>query len=77
MAAQFHPEYKTRPLKPAPVFLGFILASAGLLDEYLKEKAATLKPPVLGRYDSFYQMKGEPLEDTLEALSIKEETKSR
>lgn len=35
VATQFHPEYKTRPLKPCPVFLGFILASSGLLSQHL------------------------------------------
>lgn len=35
VATQFHPEYKTRPIKPSPCFLGFVLASAGLLKEYL------------------------------------------
>jgi CTP synthase len=27
VACQFHPEYKTRPLKPSPLFLGFVKAS--------------------------------------------------
>jgi hypothetical protein len=34
VASQFHPEYKTRPLRPTPLFLGFVLESAGLWDEY-------------------------------------------
>jgi CTP synthase len=36
VATQFHPEYKTRPLKPVPTFLGLILASSGLLKEHLE-----------------------------------------
>jgi CTP synthase len=35
VATQYHPEYKTRPLKPCPVFLGFVLAASGLLDAHL------------------------------------------
>ncbi|EPZ33602.1 CTP synthase [Rozella allomycis CSF55] len=30
LAAQFHPEYLTRPLKPCPLFKGFIRASKGI-----------------------------------------------
>lgn len=36
VAVQFHPEYLSRPLKPAPPFLGLILASVGKLDGYLQ-----------------------------------------
>ncbi|KAI9008570.1 CTP synthase N-terminus-domain-containing protein [Hyaloraphidium curvatum] len=36
VATQFHPEFKTRPLQPSPVFLGFILASSGMLPSYLE-----------------------------------------
>ncbi|KAI8854027.1 CTP synthase N-terminus-domain-containing protein [Chytridium lagenaria] len=36
VATQFHPEYKTRPLKPVPVFLGLILAASGLLQNHLQ-----------------------------------------
>lgn len=35
VATQFHPEYLSRPLKPAPLFLGLILASVGKLKQYL------------------------------------------
>lgn len=34
-AVQFHPEYLSRPLKPSPPYLGFILASCGKLDDHL------------------------------------------
>lgn len=36
VAAQFHPEFKSRPGKPSPLFLGFILASGKRLDSYLR-----------------------------------------
>lgn len=35
VAAQFHPEFKSRPGKPSPLFLGFILAAGKKLDSYL------------------------------------------
>ncbi|KAG2429539.1 hypothetical protein HXX76_010774 [Chlamydomonas incerta] len=38
VAAQFHPEFKSRPGKPSPLFLGFILASAKRLDSYLRSR---------------------------------------
>lgn len=37
VAAQFHPEYLSRPLKPSPLFLGLILASVDKLDVYLQQ----------------------------------------
>jgi len=30
LATQAHPEFKSRPLKPSPVFIGFLKAAAGL-----------------------------------------------
>jgi CTP synthase len=36
VCTQFHPEYKTRPLHPCPVFLGFVLAASKLLKSHLK-----------------------------------------
>jgi len=36
VGVQFHPEYKTRPLSPSPVFLGLILASINKLQSYLE-----------------------------------------
>lgn len=36
VAAQFHPEFKSRPGKPSPLFLGFILAASKRLDGYLR-----------------------------------------
>ncbi|KAI9479708.1 CTP synthase ura7 [Coemansia sp. RSA 989] len=35
VAAQYHPEYLTRPLGPSPLFLGLLLASSGQLEDYL------------------------------------------
>ncbi|KAJ2302681.1 CTP synthase ura7 [Coemansia sp. RSA 2706] len=35
VAAQYHPEYLTRPLNPSPPFLGLLLAASGQLDAYL------------------------------------------
>ena len=29
VAAQYHPEFKSRPLKPSPLFYGLICASSG------------------------------------------------
>lgn len=37
VATQFHPEYLSRPLKPSPPFMGFILASVGKLQNYLNQ----------------------------------------
>ncbi|XP_010538283.1 PREDICTED: CTP synthase-like [Tarenaya hassleriana] len=36
VGAQFHPEYKSRPGKASPLFLGLIAASCGELDELLQ-----------------------------------------
>ncbi|KAJ3214097.1 CTP synthase ura7, partial [Clydaea vesicula] len=36
VGCQFHPEYKTRPLKPVPLFLGLILAASGEMENYRK-----------------------------------------
>ncbi|KND05063.1 CTP synthase [Spizellomyces punctatus DAOM BR117] len=52
VGTQFHPEYKTRPLKPTPVFLGFILAASGLLDQYLSSLDGPKESRLLGRYPS-------------------------
>jgi len=57
VASQFHPEYKTRPLNPSPLFLGLILAASGLLETYFE----SLELPEnnrgnLGRYRSFTEL---------------------
>lgn len=46
VAAQFHPEFKSRPFKPSPLFLGLILAAAGRLDNYLSGNATPLASPM-------------------------------
>lgn len=37
VGVQFHPEYKSRPGKPSPVFLGLIMAATGQLEAYMKK----------------------------------------
>eukprot|EP01129_Flabellula_baltica_P007023 TRINITY_DN2689_c0_g1_i1.p1 TRINITY_DN2689_c0_g1~~TRINITY_DN2689_c0_g1_i1.p1 ORF type:complete len:559 (-),score=125.95 TRINITY_DN2689_c0_g1_i1:28-1704(-) len=37
VAVQYHPEFKSRPLRPSPPFVGLILASAGRLESWLSE----------------------------------------
>lgn len=44
MAVQYHPELKSRPNHPSPPFLGFMLASAGLLEKRLQLNGGALKP---------------------------------
>lgn len=36
LATQYHPEFKSRPGSPSPVFLGLLLASTGNLDTYMQ-----------------------------------------
>ena len=44
MASQFHPEFTSRPLRPNPIFLGFVLATAGLLEARLASDGGSLVP---------------------------------
>ncbi|KAL6842779.1 hypothetical protein ACP4OV_027623 [Aristida adscensionis] len=37
VGAQFHPEFKSRPSKPSPLFVGLIAASSGQLDRVLQD----------------------------------------
>ncbi|XP_062215218.1 uncharacterized protein LOC133915864 isoform X1 [Phragmites australis] len=37
VGAQFHPEFKSRPSKPSPLFVGLIAASSGQLDRMLQD----------------------------------------
>jgi len=37
VGVQYHPELKSRPLDPSPPFLGFVAASAGILQDLLQE----------------------------------------
>ncbi|GMH25808.1 hypothetical protein Nepgr_027651 [Nepenthes gracilis] len=41
MGVQFHPEFKSRPAKPSPPFLGLIAAAIGQLDDLLRPSAST------------------------------------
>lgn len=43
VACQFHPEFKSRPARPAPLFLSLILASKGKLHERFKEDGGSLR----------------------------------
>jgi CTP synthase len=44
IAAQFHPEFTSRPLRPNPLFLGFVLASAGNLQKRFDTDGGCLVP---------------------------------
>lgn len=35
VAVQYHPEFKSRPGRPSPPFLGLLLASSGQLNSFL------------------------------------------
>ena len=41
MGVQFHPEFKSRPGKPSPLFLGLIAAASGQLDGLLKKSVGS------------------------------------
>jgi len=43
LGVQFHPEFKSRPNRPSPPFLGFILAAGKTLKERLAENGGSLK----------------------------------
>ncbi len=45
VAAQFHPEFKSRPFRPSPLFLGLVQAAAGRLDNFLSGTATPLASP--------------------------------
>jgi CTP synthase len=53
VAAQFHPEFKSRPGRPSPLFLGFILASGKKLDGYLTSRATPKSSPMKGVAPSY------------------------
>jgi CTP synthase len=36
IGTQFHPEFKSRPLRSSAPFLGLLLAASGRLEEYLQ-----------------------------------------
>jgi CTP synthase len=41
VGVQFHPEYLSRVLKPSPPYLGFVAASAGLLEQVVNRSIST------------------------------------
>lgn len=41
---QAHPEFCTRPLNPSPGYLGFVAASAGILDEQIANQKNFKQP---------------------------------
>ncbi|KAG6575788.1 CTP synthase, partial [Cucurbita argyrosperma subsp. sororia] len=41
VGVQFHPEFKSRPRRPSPVFLGFILAATGHYSYYILSRKGT------------------------------------
>jgi len=43
VACQFHPEFKSRPSKPGPLFLGLILAAHGRLEKRLETDGGKLQ----------------------------------
>lgn len=40
VGCQYHPEFKSRPLKPSPPFYGLLLAACGRLDDFVARDAA-------------------------------------
>ncbi|MED6121022.1 hypothetical protein PIB30_119216 [Stylosanthes scabra] len=55
VGVQFHPEFKSRPGKPSPLFLGFIAAACGQLDLILQrcsnvDNNSLLKVPAIKTY---------------------------
>ena len=43
-AAQFHPEFKSRPQNPSPPFFGFVLAAAKMFPAGLAKRKAASAP---------------------------------
>lgn len=39
VATQYHPEFKTRPHRPSPPFLGLLLAASGQLQTWLESRS--------------------------------------
>ncbi|KAF3591290.1 hypothetical protein DY000_02026972 [Brassica cretica] len=57
IGAQFHPEYKSRPGKPSPLFLGLIGAACGELDNVLQQscqETAVSRPQSNGKLERVY-----------------------
>ncbi|WZY69018.1 hypothetical protein YC2023_001258 [Brassica napus] len=57
VGAQFHPEYKSRPGKPSPLFLGLIGAASGELDNVLQQscqESVVSRPHSNGKLERLY-----------------------
>uniref|UniRef100_A0A0E0JLV8 CTP synthase n=1 Tax=Oryza punctata TaxID=4537 RepID=A0A0E0JLV8_ORYPU len=50
IGAQFHPEFKSRPGKPSPLFLGLIAAASGQLETLLQPSSNIVNPNPVPRY---------------------------
>ena len=48
VAAQFHPEFKSRPFKPSPLFLGLLMAASGQLSSYMRGRGSPPVPSPVG-----------------------------
>jgi len=49
LGVQYHPEFKSRPLRPSPPFVGLVLAAAGKLKEWLDKKQTGTNSPSKSR----------------------------
>eukprot|EP00741_Cyanophora_paradoxa_P010439 tig00000037_g10094.t1 len=49
LACQFHPEFKSRPIRPSPPFFGLVLAASGQLEARFPPGAAASAAPQAGR----------------------------
>ena len=59
VGVQFHPEYLSRVLHPSKPYLGFIAASAGMLEEVIHGGSPTGRlSPTSGLYDDFNHSNG-------------------
>lgn len=43
VACQYHPEFKSRPGRPSPMFMGLLLAASGQLESYVSDEAVALR----------------------------------
>lgn len=48
VGVQFHPEYLSRVLRPSPPFLGFVAASAGMLESFTSQRGSNGFPTANG-----------------------------
>eukprot|EP01118_Nematostelium_gracile_P004856 TRINITY_DN1578_c0_g1_i2.p1 TRINITY_DN1578_c0_g1~~TRINITY_DN1578_c0_g1_i2.p1 ORF type:complete len:615 (-),score=171.56 TRINITY_DN1578_c0_g1_i2:965-2740(-) len=46
VGVQYHPEFKSRPLRPSPPFVGLLLASAGCFDSWMEKKKVGVDSPL-------------------------------